>query len=436
MRFGKGWGRSGMISNITCYNSDWDMMSLDEFGDFDRGKSRHRPRDDKSLFGGRYPFVQTGDIKSSNMRVLKYSSTYNDKGLSQSKLWEKGTLCITIAANIAETAILGIDACFPDSVVGFVPRENEVDSFFMHYLFCYLKNEIQHSAIGSVQDNINLAYLNKLRFRVPKLAERMELSHTLMVLDNKVELNNRINKTLEEMAQAIFKSWFIDFEPFQDGEFEDSELGRIPKGWRVSSLRDNVKISTKSIDPCKYESLLFEHFSIPAYDEGNVPIFQNSSEIKSNKFCVPESCFLVSKLNPMTKRIWKPFCTSKNAICSTEFIVYVDINPIFTYFHFLLVNDCAFYDFFVSNATGSTNSRQRVIPSTTLKYRYVLPTEETARNFSNIVKPIYEKTQNNKQENLKLTILRNVLLPKLMNGEIRVPFQKEMGQRDGLVVHQ
>ncbi|MEH7275928.1 restriction endonuclease subunit S, partial [Neobacillus vireti] len=98
---------------------------LNELGTVSRGKSRHRPRDDKSLYGGKYPFIQTGDVKKANFYIRDFKQTYNEKGLAQSKLWNKGTLCITIAANIAETAILDIDACFPDSIVGFIPDENK-----------------------------------------------------------------------------------------------------------------------------------------------------------------------------------------------------------------------------------------------------------------------------------------------------------------------
>ena len=100
---------------------DWTPFRLDDLGFVGRGRSRHRPRDDESLYGGVYPFFQTGDIKAATLYLTEYSQTYNEKGLAQSRLWQPGTVCITIAANIAETAILGIPGCFPDSVVGFVP---------------------------------------------------------------------------------------------------------------------------------------------------------------------------------------------------------------------------------------------------------------------------------------------------------------------------
>ena len=102
---------------------EWNPRTLDELGDVRRGRSRHRPRDAQHLYGGPYPFVQTADVKHAQLYLTEYSQTYSEAGLAQSRLWEAGTLCITIAANIADTAILGIEACFPASVIGFVAEE-------------------------------------------------------------------------------------------------------------------------------------------------------------------------------------------------------------------------------------------------------------------------------------------------------------------------
>ena len=102
---------------------EWEKKTLDELGTVSRGHSKHRPRNDPDLYGGIYPFIQTADVKNANFYISDYSQTYNEKGLAQSRLWHKGTLCITIAANIADTGILAIDACFPDSVMGFFPFE-------------------------------------------------------------------------------------------------------------------------------------------------------------------------------------------------------------------------------------------------------------------------------------------------------------------------
>ena len=120
-----------MSAVFTQRGEGWAERRLSEVAtDFGRGKSKHRPRNDPKLYGGRYPFVQTGDIRNAAHRISSYSQTYGEAGLAQSKLWPAGTLCVTIAANIAETAILGFDACFPDSVIGVVPNAAMTSSEF------------------------------------------------------------------------------------------------------------------------------------------------------------------------------------------------------------------------------------------------------------------------------------------------------------------
>ena len=136
--------------------SEWKLKKLSELGKFSRGKSKHRPRNDENLFiNGTYPLVQTGEIKNSNLYVIRNNDYYNEFGLSQSKLWPEGTLCITIAANIAETAILAYPMCFPDSIVGFNSYPNESSELFVYYIFEFIKKEIQKTSSGSIQDNIN-----------------------------------------------------------------------------------------------------------------------------------------------------------------------------------------------------------------------------------------------------------------------------------------
>src|SRR5215471_20504394 len=122
----------------------WHIARLPELGELNRGRSRFRPRYAEHLYGGPYPFIQTGDIKNSSGRITQYTQTYSEAGLAQSRLWPARTMCITIAANIAETAILTFPACFPDSVVGFIADESKCDVRFIEYLFRYLRDRIQH----------------------------------------------------------------------------------------------------------------------------------------------------------------------------------------------------------------------------------------------------------------------------------------------------
>lgn len=154
-------------SELGLIPEGWKFKKLTELGLLKRGKSKHRPRNDPSLYGGRYPFIQTGEVKSALLYITNYEQTYNEKGLAQSKLWEPGTLLITIAANIAETAIITMPACFPDSIVGFVADSHPVTPEFIKYRIDELKQRMQNFSRGTAQDNLSLDKLEVFDFLVP-----------------------------------------------------------------------------------------------------------------------------------------------------------------------------------------------------------------------------------------------------------------------------
>ena len=147
--------------------------TLPELGEFGRGVSKHRPRNAPELLGGAYPLVQTGEVAASDLYIMSYTSTYSEFGFQQSKMWDKGTLCITIAANIAKTAILGFDACFPDSIVGFNANE-KTDNIFIHYWFSFFQSILEAQAPESAQKNINLKILSELKVIVPSMVKQKE----------------------------------------------------------------------------------------------------------------------------------------------------------------------------------------------------------------------------------------------------------------------
>ena len=191
----------------------WEEKTLKEISiDFGRGKSKNRPRNDKKLFGGKYPFVQTGDIRNTDKFLKTYSQTYNEIGLSQSKLWPKGTICITIAANIAETAILEFDSCFPDSMIGLVVDKKKADSNYTYYSLQFLKRKLQELGKGSAQDNINLGTFQNQYFPFPCIEKQKEI---VFILDNISEQTVQIESKyrqklfdLEELKKSILQKAF------------------------------------------------------------------------------------------------------------------------------------------------------------------------------------------------------------------------------------
>ncbi|MDE0224324.1 MAG: restriction endonuclease subunit S [Gammaproteobacteria bacterium] len=146
----------------------WPVKPLGEIGQLDRGRSRHRPRNDPALLGGPYPLVQTGEVANSKGRIREYSHTYSERGLAQSKLWPAGTLCITIAANIANTGVLEFDACFPDSIVGFVPGK-QATTEYVQFVINRLRNTLDRNAPQLAEKTINLKVLRSLPVPVPPI---------------------------------------------------------------------------------------------------------------------------------------------------------------------------------------------------------------------------------------------------------------------------
>ena len=181
--------------------------TLSELGEFGRGVSKHRPRNDPELLGGEYPLIQTGDVANAGLYITSYNSTYSELGLKQSKMWDKGTLCITIAANIAKTAILEFDACFPDSVVGFVANE-KTSNVFIHYWFSFFQAILESQAPESAQENINLKILSELKVIVPEKEKQNEFVEFINQVDkSKVAVQKALDET-QLLFDSLMQQYF------------------------------------------------------------------------------------------------------------------------------------------------------------------------------------------------------------------------------------
>ena len=181
--------------------------TLPELGELGRGVSKHRPRNAPELLGGKYPLIQTGEVANAELYITSYENTYSEIGFKQSKMWDAGTLCITIAANIAKTAILTYDACFPDSVVGFNANE-QTNNIFIHYWFSFFQAILEAQAPESAQKNINLKVLSELEVIVPPIEEQMKFVSFVKQTDkSKLEVQKSIEK-LEVLKKALMQKYF------------------------------------------------------------------------------------------------------------------------------------------------------------------------------------------------------------------------------------
>ncbi|ORO42740.1 restriction endonuclease subunit S [Streptococcus oralis subsp. tigurinus] len=392
----------------------WEITSLSELGTFSRGKSKHRPRNDIKLFeGGTYPLIQTGDVKAANLYITKNNSYYNDFGLKQSKLWPAGTLCITIAANIAETAILSYPMCFPDSIVGFNANPEKSSELFVYYFFEYIKKEIQKSASGSIQDNINIDYLSKMRIKVPEKEYQDKIVDLLSSIDKKILLNNQINQELEDMAKTLYDYWFVQFDfPDQNGKPYKSSGGKmvynpelkreIPEGWGVESVGNLLDKVTKAE---KIENNSIEFI-------GEIPVIDQSQKYIAG------------------------FTNNENAILQPQdgHVIFGDHTRVVKYINFDYARGADGTQVLISNNENISNVLlYHMIEDFDLSnYGYarhfkflkektvIVPDKEVSSKFETQANVIYEKIKNNIFEDQELTQLRDWLLPMLMNGQVKV----------------
>ncbi|MCD8006641.1 MAG: restriction endonuclease subunit S [Oscillospiraceae bacterium] len=196
-----------MFGNPVHNSNGLPTKKLSEVGSLERGRSQHRPRNAPELLNGPYPLIQTGEVASSGLYIKEYHNTYSEAGLQQSKMWQAGTLCITIAANIAQTSILTFDACFPDSVVGFIPY-HDVDVIYMHYWFGFFQKILEEQAPQVAQKNINLKILSELDVMVPPLSFQSQFASFVQAVDREKERVNESLEELETLKKALMQEYF------------------------------------------------------------------------------------------------------------------------------------------------------------------------------------------------------------------------------------
>jgi type I restriction enzyme, S subunit len=316
-----------------------------------------------------------------------------------------------------------------------------IDSRFLHYCLQSpaVREQIEHSVVGSTQKTISLKSISALQIPVPPPQELGAIAHILGTLDDKIELNRRMNETLEAMARALFKSWFVDFDPvrakvegrdpglpkpladlFPDS-FEDSELGEIPKGWAVGRFGDVVDLLREQECPLLSPGVLFQHFSIPAFDEGQTARMEYGESIKSLKSRVPAGVVLFSKLNPEIERVWLVDVVSADrAVCSTEFLVLNPLPPFTRSSMYCLMRLPFFRQQIVGLVTGTSKSHQRAQVKSILNLPVVIPPSSIGAAFDRTSESLLARTLESRRESRTLSTLREALLPKLISGELRV----------------
>ena len=393
--------------------NEWKVCRIDDLGIINRGKSKHRPRNDAILFGGEYPFIQTGDVKKANLYITEYETTYSDIGLAQSKLWNKGTLCITIAANIAESAILGIDACFPDSVVGFIPYKNKADLKFVKYLLDEFKVYMQQISQGTTQDNLSLEKLRRVKFSAPDYATQVQIANILTAYNDLIENNNRRIRILEQMAENLYKEWFVRFR--FPGHENITLQNKVPRGWVISSHATGMV--------CPQEWTYGEFINIGSFVrgknitaaemiEGDIPVisagldpsgYHNAHNVTGMSLTISASGANAGYLKYHLSNIWAADCS------------YFQDNEKMWFVY----NALKFLQPVISNLQVGA-AQPHVYPKNINRLCTIIPDDNTIKAFCDKVQPLYEKIKVLMKKNENLIKQRDMLLPRLMSGKLEV----------------
>ena len=380
--------------------SEWKKVSLSEMGIVSRGKSKHRPRNDARLYGGRYPFIQTGDIGSAGLYVTDYSQTYNEEGLAQSKLWEENTLCITIAANIADTALLAFPACFPDSIMGFVPYKNVANVKYVKYCFDILKKDCQQISQGTAQDNLSWKKLSTIKFPCPPLEVQNRIATILSRYDSLIENYQKQIKLLEEAAQRLYKEWFVDLH--FPGHENTKIVDGVPEGWTPSKLGQLAEFKRgKTIT--KKDVI---EADIPVVAGGLEPAYYcNRSNTAERVITVSGSGANAGFTRMYFERVWASDCSFVDAL-TTPFL------------HFV-------YCYLKGNKTTIDNMQRgaaqpHVYAKDINSLEICIPVESILKSFEKNASKYFDTISSLQFQIHLLTEARDRLLPKLMSGEIAV----------------
>lgn len=354
-------------------------------------------------------------IKDDTKRVGKDEFVKNQKELNER------TILVSINGTIGNVAKYNNELCILGKSACYINVIKDVDKEFIYYVLtsANFKRNITNEATGTTIKNVSLKQMREYKFNIPcNISDQRRIASILSSLDRKIELNNKINADLEEMAQAIFKNWFVDFEPFKNGKFVDSELGMIPEGWKVISLSEIMKYNGGSQPPASE--------FIDTYQEGYIRFIQirdydNDSHItyipisKRNKLC-DELDIMIARYGAALGRICWGLKGAYN-------VALAKVTPLKSYYREYLrcyLNTSYFYQSI--NNKGARCAQSGFNQSDINSYMIAFPIDETVvMNFNDLCSSIMDKRLSLKYESSRLSLLRDTLLPRLMSGEIEIP---------------
>ena len=407
----------------------------------------------KEYWGGTIPWITPKDLSNNSTKyITRGERNITEDGLNNSSanLLPPYSLLFSSRAPVGLLAINKNPVTTNQGFKSLVPKKN-FDVEFLYYLLKEKKNFIISRATGSTFQEISGTILKELSFDIPDLKTQKKISNILNTIDKQIEINTQIIQSFERISKIIFKLIFTNFDmemakideyenKFYENigkifpiEFDKNELEKNLKDWKSGKIKDLVDHSKINILPEQFPKESFLHYSIPAFDDNQKPVKEFGGDIKSNKTLVVPNSILVSKLNPDNPRIW---IIDKNMslrqICSTEFLVLVPKKNICLSYIWSLFLDTKLQARIKSLVTGTSKSHQRVKPLDILNLEIIIPPKVLRDLFDQISRPMMEYIAQSKKENINLSELRDVILPKLVSGEIYIDQDGKIIKKENL----
>ena len=371
-----------------------------------------------SYWNGNIPWLSVKDFCGNSKYVYKTEKHITELGLrnSSTKLLHRGDIIISARGTVGEIAMLPRDMAFNQSCFGIRVNAKVINNHYLYYLTKTKVRELQNSSHGSVFDTITKDTFENIHCSIPNINEQIKIAAILSSLDDKIELNRRINDNLEQQAQALFKAWFVDFEPFKDGEFVDSELGMIPKGWRVVCLGEVTKQVTEKVGNREDVTVL------SPVNSGELVL--SEEYFTKQVFSKNLSKYLI--VNPLSFA-YNPARINIGSIGLNEYDFVGCVSPVYVVFK-CEPNYHYFFDFYKRTAVFKDEVALRAIGGVRQSLGYddfsliktIYPTPDVVAEFNNLYLKMKEVITRNDIQNNKLTTLRDSLLPKLMSGELKI----------------
>lgn len=412
--------------------SEWRETTLDQLGRIVTGKTPPSSREDR--FGGDIPFVTPTDF--DGRRTIDSTGRYvTEEGAGSvggSRVPARAVMVSCIGSDMGKAAVAGRD-CVTNQQINSIIVTTDDDPLFVYYNLSNRKAEIRALAGGSAQPILNKSAFGQLDILLPPPIEQRAIAHILGTLDDKIELNRRINETLEAMARALFKSWFVDFDPvrakaegrdpglpkpiadlFPD-RLVDSELGEIPEGWEVGKLGDVSEHPRRSVQPDTIEPdvpyIALEHMPKRCIALSDWGVAEG---LESNKFGFKKGEILFGKLRPYFHKVGVAPC---DGVCSTDIVVVAPQEPHWFAFVLGLISSDEFVEFTNAGSTGT--KMPRTSWADMARYELVKPPSPIAKAFTDLMRPSVERIIAGIHESRSLALVRDALLPKLISGELR-----------------